>query len=266
MRFVLVHNHIFKNAGSTIDHLFERAGFANTRMEGSAESGTVYPGAILEAVQRDPSIEYVSSHVLRAPRPADAENLGFVDITFVRHPVDRLHSVWRYSRQEGVNDFPGIDRDATFGAFIDAVARSAPAHLHSPQTVVLGNARDFYFPPERRHLERAKAVLADTRFLGVVELFDASFEVFLACCAGLLPPGKDLAALAGPHPMVNASGAREGLEERLRRLRAELGEARYAFVERANQLDLELHRFARVELMRRQSLLLESGVSAPASA
>src|SRR6185312_7422833 len=102
MRFVLVHNHIFKNAGSTVDHLFERAGFVNTRMEATARSPTVYPGAILEAVARDPAIEYVSSHVLRAPRPPDGEHLGFIDITFLRHPIDRLHSIWRYSRQEGV--------------------------------------------------------------------------------------------------------------------------------------------------------------------
>jgi hypothetical protein len=120
MRFVLVHNHIFKNAGSTVDHLFERAGFVNTRMEATPESSTVYPSAIVEAVQRDPSIEYVSSHVLRAPRPPDAEDL---------------------------------------------------------------------------------------------------------------------------------------------RIRAELGEERYAFVERANRLDLELHRFAWEELLRRRALLLESTVS-----
>lgn len=261
MRFVLVHNHIFKNAGSTVDHLFERAGFSNTRMEATPDAQIVYPRAILEAVQRDPGIEYVSSHVLRAPRPPDMENVGFIDITFLRHPIDRLHSVWRYSRQEGVHDFPAIPKDAGFAYFVDAVARTAPAHLHSPQTVVLGNARDFYFPPDVRHLERAKAVLAETRFLGVVELFDASFEAFLACCAGLLPAGKDLGVLAGPHPAVNASGAREGLEDRLRRIRAELGGERYAFVERANRLDLELHRFAREELMRRHALLINSTVS-----
>ena len=264
MRFVLIHNHIFKNAGSTVDHLFERAGFANTRLEAAPGSGTVYPRAVAEAVGRVPSIEYVSSHVLRAPRPPDAENLGFIDITFVRHPVDRLHSVWRYSRQEGVHDFPGIAK-ATFAEFVDAIARASPVHLHSPQTAVLGNARDFYFPLGARHLERAKAAVAETRFLGVVDLFDASFEVFLACCAGLLPPGKDLGVLAGPHPAVNASGEREALAQRLQRIRAELGAERHAFVERANQLDLELYRHAREELLRRRALLLESAVSGGAA-
>jgi hypothetical protein len=266
MRFVFVHNHIFKNAGSTVDRVFERAGFANTRIEATPQAPTVYPRAILEAVARDPSIEYVSSHVLRAPRPPDQEHLGFIDITFLRHPIDRLHSIWRYSRQAGVHDFPEPYKKAAFADFVDAVAHSAPAHVHSPQTVTLGNARDFYFPPDRRHLEHAKAVVSDTRFLGVVDLFDASFEVFLASCSALLPPGRDAAALAGPHAAVNTSAPRdEDLAGRLQRIRAEVGERHYAFLERANALDVELFHHARDELLRRRSLLLESGVSGRAA-
>jgi len=262
MRFVFIHNHIFKNAGSTVDHVFERAGFANTRIEATPEAPTVYPRMILDAVARDPSIEYVSSHVLRAPRPPDQEHLGFIDITFLRHPVERLQSIWRYSRQEGVRDFPDAYKKATFAEFIDAVAHSAPAHVHSPQTVALGNARDFYFPPDLRHLEHAKAAVSDTRFLGIVDLFDASFEVFLASCKALLPPGKDVAALAGPHAAVNATAPHGAdLALRLQGIRAEIGERRYAFLERANALDLELFLHGRAELLRRRSLLLESGVS-----
>lgn len=255
MRFVFVHNHIFKNAGSTIDHIFEKAGFRNTAMEATPECDTVYPRAIVDAVQRDPSIEYISSHVLRRPRPPDAENLGFIDITFVRHPVDRLYSIYRYFRHESVQDFPEIDKDSSFAKFVDRMVAVSPVHLHSSQTICLGNERNFHFPPGRAHLDAAKAAVADARFLGVVDLFDMSFEVFLHFC-GTLVDGKDRSAMTGPFPVVNRSGEGDAsLVAKLIRIKEELGDERYAYLERTNALDLELYRFAREELLRRHSLV-----------
>lgn len=255
MRFVFLHNHIFKNAGSTVDHIFESAGFVNTRLESSGDSDTIYPRMVLEAVESDLSIEYLSSHVFRCPRPRDAENLGFIDIIFIRHPIDRLYSIYRYFGQEGVKDFPAIDKGASFAAFVGAISHVAPAHLHSPQTSCLGNERDFYFPPNRLLLQRAKDAIAETRFLGVVDLFDMSFQVFRHYC-NLLVPGKNLEAFSGPFPTINRSVEGElHMEDKLRMIREQLGDERYSYIERTNAMDLELYRYAREELIRRHSLI-----------
>lgn len=257
MRFVFLHNHIFKNAGSTVDRIFENAGFRHTPLEAG---GSVYPAMVVETVLGDSGIEYISSHVFRAPRPEDLEGIGFVDITFLRHPIDRLYSIYRYSRQPGVSDFPFAGKDVAFADFVHALAGMAPEHMHSPQTTCLGNRRDFYFPPGPTHLERAKAVVSDTRFLGVVDLFQESFRVFSYCCKQLMP-GKDLRAMEGPFESANKSpGGAASLDERLEEIRAELGAESWGFVERCNAIDMALYRFGREEVLRRHGLIAARGL------
>jgi len=263
MRFVFVHNHIFKNAGSTIDDLFERAGFHNTRLEATQSHPVVRTAHVLRALDADPAIEYVSSHSFQVPRPPDTDDIGFVDITFLRHPIDRLHSIYRYTRHPAVADFPMIDKSADFATFVDALLEHAPAHVHSPQTVCLGNDRNFHYPPGSAELDRAMRTVAATRFLGVVDLFDDSVHTFVACCRALME-GKDLSVFAGPFSAVNRSGGEAALEQRLESIGRALGPERLRFVEAANAADLELYRMGRDEVLRRRALVIARGpVPAP---
>jgi hypothetical protein len=258
MRFVFVHNHIYKNAGSTVDAVFEGAGFRHLAIEATPAAPLVHPHRVVDAVRADAQLDFISSHSFADPRPADLEDVGFVDITFVRHPIDRLYSIYTYSRQPGVSDFASIPRTATFAEFIDGVARNEPAHLHSPQTTCLGNHRNFYFPPGPAALDRARATVADTRFLGVVDRLEASFAVFVACCRGLMA-GKDVSRLEGPFEAVNRSATRTPLVERLARIEDELGRERYRWVESANACDMDLYRYACDELSRRHAAVFGSG-------
>lgn len=264
LRFVFVHNHIFKNAGSTVDSIFERAGFRPLAIEATAERPIVEAEQVLGVVQADPSIEYVSSHSFAVPRPPDVPGIGFVDITFLRHPMDRLASIYHYTRHPSVADFPFIEKSASFQAFVDALIEQAPHHIHSPQTTCLGNYRNFYYPPGEVALERAKAWVLDTRVLGVVDLFDASMQAFIGSCAALMP-GKNVDVFRGPFaPMNRSRGDQLDLDARLQRIAAELGPERVKFLEAANAADLDLYSTARREVLRRHGLVAGGSRAKPA--
>jgi hypothetical protein len=260
MRFVVLHNHIFKNAGSSIDKIFESAGFSNFRMDGP-DFETVYPDDVYRAVSLNSSIDYISSHVFRVPRPEDLPGLGFIDITFLRHPLDRLYSIYSYVRRPGVNDFPGLQKSIDFAQFIDYLVDSAPWHVYSPQVIALGGRRDFYFPPSLAHLNAASSAVLQTRFLGVVDRFVLSFEVFLHYAGNLVPLDR-LPFLRGPYPTENRSAAEViPVAQRIEFFEAKLGAERLAFLINSNELDLRLYSCAESELLRRASLIPEFGTS-----
>lgn len=197
--------------------------------------------------------ERPGAHSLLVPRPADLDDVSFVDITFLSHPVDRFQSIYNYFRMPHVRDFPSIPKEASFAEFLEGVRRDAPYHLHSPQVTCLGNERHFHFPPGPAALARAKAVL-DTRFLGTVDLIQVSFDTFVECNRVLFQ-GKDVAALAGPFEPVNGSPNKPlTLEERLAQAALALGPDRYRMLEAACEADLALYWCACAEVLRRHAL------------
>ena len=96
MRFVVVHYHIFKNAGSTVEQILERefAG-AFARLHGPTPDATIDGEDLAAFLQDHPSVRAVTSHHLRYPAP-EIRNVVLFDCCFVRHPLDRLDSLYSY--------------------------------------------------------------------------------------------------------------------------------------------------------------------------
>lgn len=90
-RVVLIHYHLFKNAGTTIDGILSRRfpGDGHGHLEGTYPWSSVSPGALLDYVKAHPEIEAVSSHQAYLPLPDD-QQIRFLPIVFLRHPIDRL--------------------------------------------------------------------------------------------------------------------------------------------------------------------------------
>ena len=88
MRFVILHYHIFKNAGSTIEEILGRSfgeGFA--RFDPLESDARVRGADLLCALERNPHLKAVSSHQIRYPMPK-ASGLIFFDLCFLRDPID----------------------------------------------------------------------------------------------------------------------------------------------------------------------------------
>ena len=104
MRFVVVHYHIFKNAGTSVERILERefpGAFA--RLHGPTADSTLDAEDLGIFLQENPTIQAVTSHHLRYPAPS-IRNAVIFDCCFLRHPLDRLDSLYSYYRKTDSTD------------------------------------------------------------------------------------------------------------------------------------------------------------------
>ena len=95
-RPVLVHYHIFKNAGTSVDVALQRSfGSRWTTFEGSHARDVQTSGQLGRFLQDRPEVCAVSSHLARPPLPFP----GCRPIAFLRHPLLRARSVYEFVRR-----------------------------------------------------------------------------------------------------------------------------------------------------------------------
>ena len=241
-RVVIVHNHVFKNAGSTIDWALRRNfnnGFDDHRDDARMILGPEYLGPYL---RDNPWIRALSTHHLRPPLPV-LDEMHLMSIMMFRHPIERVTSVYKFERKE-------IHAE-TLGAKF--------ARNHDIREYVLWRMR-FDVPPTIRNIhifrtlalpvnwqkEVNEAELAQARryvdsveMIGFVERFDESMVLFEDTLR-LFLPDIDLS-----YKIQNVGQRREEtLEERIQRLKKEVGDDAFQLLVERNRADLELYDYA----------------------
>jgi hypothetical protein len=247
VRDVIVHYHIFKNAGTSID----------TSLSASFGSGwlsydpdpvwtNVLPQEVLGVLESHPDLRAISSHQLRWPEPA-AEGLRVFPLVLLRHPVDRVRSIYDYGTRVGNTVVTG----KTFSEYVDwLLSPEGSIVARSFQTLFMSDDQALREIPEApsvvtpAHLESARRRIDGLEMFGLVERFEESVATFDRV---LRPKFPDLDLL--PH-LENASpGKAELLETRLTHVADSLGPRRYQRVIQENEADLELwhHAMAQFE-------------------
>lgn len=246
-RFVIVHYHVFKNGGSTIEAILEREfgdGFAT--LHGPDASSTLDGSELEGFLRRNPRIAAVSSHHLRYPKPAIRHTVIF-DCCFVRHPLERLDSLYRYSRSAASEDFLcACARRMNAREFFRELMNMAPHMISNVQVMQIACAGAFTRPAHCFDLDRAAEIFIDAAMPGVVEMFDES----LAAAEYFLKPAFPRLSLE--YVAQNVTRIATPRQERLARL---WGADLYEDLARLNQLDLELFRRAEQEIRRRIALI-----------
>lgn len=242
-RVVVIHNHVFKNAGSTIDWALRRNfgnDFVDHRDDMNMRRDPAYLGTYL---LENPNIRALSSHHLWLPLPF-LDNVKLIKIMMFRHPIERVTSVYNFERKQ--------TQAETLGARY--------ARDHNIREYILWRMR-FDVPPTIRNfhvfrclpssvrwqeevgepeLIKAKAFIQSLEMLGFVEFFDESmilFEKFLSTVFR----GIDLS-----YKMQNVGQQpSELLEFRIEKLRKVIGEDVFMLLMDRNRADLELYDYAR---------------------
>ncbi len=253
-RHVIVHFHMFKNGGSTIEAILDREfGGRFATVHGSHANSALDDNDIAAFISAHPNVAALSSHHLRYPLPLIRRTVLF-DCCFLRHPMDRLHSLYTYLRaapaEQGVED-PILALSKSVGPreFIMRLIEEAPHFVGNPQTLLIAAGGIFVRPLDETDLARAIETLRLMAVPGLVNMFDESLVAAEHCLGPAFPK------LRLHHIPQNVKRPSRKLDQRLEELRTLWGADMYEELLRLNRLDLELYSYTENEIHRRFSLV-----------
>jgi hypothetical protein len=247
MRFLLLHYHIFKNAGSTVEYILHRAfGERFVTLHGPQADSLLTASDVLRFLAGNSDVLAISSHHLKYPRPAACDLVVF-DLCFLRDPLERLRSMYQYMRRvEAFDELGKMAATLDFRGFTRELVSTHPHMINDVQVVLLAMGGAYTRPPCRADLEVALHVLREMAIPGVLDVFD---ETLVAAEYFLRPAFPELQfqyVKQNVAPVAAGTGPD---------LREELGDELYAQVAALNRLDDDLVARARDEVLRRYDMV-----------
>lgn len=247
-RKVILHYHLFKNAGSSVDHILAtNFGERWTTVEGEHPWSVLGTDALADVIHSNPKLLAISSHTTRLPIPV-LQNTVIYPIFFVRHPIDRVSSIYHFERkQQGANFSASTARENDFSGYVQRMLNNLDNEgivLSNFHTVCLSHAASGLTDLRQTKVDsfsltEARAFLAALPAFGLVEHFDQSVQGLQKWLQKPFP-GINFFPIR-----LNALAEREApLAIRLVRIKKELGSALYKDLLNINQYDLELYRYA----------------------
>jgi|CXWL01.1.fsa_nt_gi hypothetical protein len=246
MRDILIHHHIFKNAGSSfssiLDHNFGRN---HVNIEASEPWGVLHQDEIMRLIQDNPQIKAVSSHTARL-FPAKVGNIRFHPMLFLRHPIDRVGSVYSFERRQPNNSSSigaKIARQSSIKEYVAwRLTKGNGAVIRNFQVVFIsGRERDMrYAEATIDDLMLAKERIAQMKVFGLVEFFQESLVKLKKSHEEVME------SFEIKYAHQNQSADREEhIDSRIEVLKQALGAALYEELIEKNSLDIELYNTAR---------------------
>lgn len=243
-RPVVLHFHIFKNAGTTIDFILKQNfGKRLVHLHGDRFDSSLSNPEVLTFLEQHPDVAAISSHHLRPPKPA-SEDFTFLDVIVLREPLDRLCSIYDfYGRSDQQNDpLTKPAKSMQLGEFIRFLESEYPHLVKNPQLNFVANGGGAI--PNAQDLQRGTSLAMQAAILGVTELMD---QCLVTAEFAL---GEELGKIDFSYLSQNVTLDR-GRKAASDRLREACGEKFYNEICEAHALDSELHRCATEEANRR---------------
>lgn len=240
-RKVIIHFHNFKSAGTSIDYILQR-NFGGRWMAWEENDD---PAAITALIQKRPSLKAISSHTV-AIRLPESPGIQFFPIVFLRHPIDRAVSMYRFYNQ--YRRHPGQEaeqaRQTDLPGFI-AWQLERGRDYRNYYTMRLSQWNTGPEASEQGEFERARRALLELPFVGLVDQFDASLSR-LADYLGPDFPGFQIYSV-----QANVTAKTEvPLDQRLGKLRKDIGDTVYEQLNAANRDDIELYEIIRASYLK----------------
>lgn len=180
----IVHYHIFKNAGSSVDRALQEY-FKDrwSAFEGNHAHDIKSVVDVLAFLERNQDVLALSSHLARPPLPYD----DAVPIVFLRHPIARIRSVHSFVASDPAQHSHEIARIGGLGDYIEwafgsgrevggivirnyQVVHLSPASFRLP-SILCSEARE-------EDYEAAKSLLATWPCVGIADAYTESCQRF----------------------------------------------------------------------------------------
>jgi len=239
-RAIILHSHIFKNGGTTIDAVLKRNFGASALCCESFEDHFLSQKMILDTAQSE-GVKSISSHRIGLPPPKSGV-ATFIPLVMLREPLDRLGSIYSFykrqhedishecalARRKSFKDFVRILMEAGLDvSFADIQSQFFLASLSPPQY------------PSKANWDVVREIANSIPCVGVLELFDESLLLWERHLRKFFPE-INLAYIR-----KNVSQDRlEKLETRLDRIIDDLGAELVNLFQERNKFDYKLHDLA----------------------
>lgn len=185
VRNVLIHYHIFKNAGSSLDAILAESLGESWVPWDPGDADSVYgPRDVAAFLRETPGARAISSHTLRPPAPV-LEDTRVFPLIFLRHPILRAPSVYKYDRSlDGETERQRVAQRSTFAEYVQWCfqADGVPIFRDFQTLHLSGEQLRYENPrharPDRNAFLRAVALLESLEVFGIVERFNESVAQF----------------------------------------------------------------------------------------
>ena len=252
MRTVLLHCHIFKNGGTTIDGVLSK-NFGDLAINVERQDGPFFPqSAIVERAMSNERVVSIASHKIALPAPHH-ESIQFIPLVMLSDSWDRLGSMYAFYRRQtqDINHECRLAKRVSFRSFVDLLLKTGLNRSFSnlQSFFFLGNTTPQLYPSKTTWPVIATN-FSDSQCVGTLELFDESMVLWEEYLQEFIPR-IDLS-----YTKKNTSMERPPtIAERLRHLEGELGSALVLKFKENNEFDYQLYQMAqqriRYEIERR---------------
>lgn len=241
-RPVIVHYHLFKNAGTSVDTIL-KSNFGDRWIEIEGPEGKkLTPESLVEFIEANPQYDAISSHTAIVSLPV-LENVKIIPIFFFRNPIDRIRSAYDFERKQDAHT-PGAlkAKEGDFEYYMNwRMSTNNPWQVSEFHAFRL---KDFHeFTPAKQvqlFLFRAKKALDTLPIVGLVEHFDVSMTRLEEHIREFFPDFQSESV----HENTTASKALK-LSENIDKFRDRIGPDVYKKLLENNVIDLELYEYVK---------------------
>lgn len=242
-KIIIAHYHLYKNAGTSVD-LILGANFGDRWQEIEFKKKFQQSNSHLvqDWLASKPDILAFSSHTAMFPLPTVA-NLSLIPIVFLRHPIVRLWSVYKFERKHKkiINRTVKLAHKYDFAGYLNY-------QLDKPRNRSCRNFQTYRFSwlnaqPQLSELEQALTGLDFLPMVGIVDQFNLSMRNYERAIAKYYP----FFQFKPVHKNIT-SQRHLSLEEKLEQISSNLDQITYERLVDANQDDLKLYEAAREKL------------------
>ena len=186
---LLIHYHIFKNAGTSFEWALEQAlGKGFRSFDTSSPGGFISGRNLREFAGRNPEVKAISSHQAAPPAPG-IPGRELVTSILIRDPIARVRSIYAFERRQHASS-PGAvkAKELNFKQYVEWRLETSPALLCNFQVHFCSRTEDNrMLAPGREYLEEAIANLDTISIVGTVARYGEWLALAQKILSGLFP-------------------------------------------------------------------------------
>ncbi len=235
---ILIHHHIFKNAGTSFCYALKQY-FQNRFLEYDLPNSRIITQKDLgDFIQEHPEALAISGHHICLPTPQTA-NYQAISSILLRNPFSRIKSIYKFEQKQQAHTPGAIQaKKLNFKDYVLWRLEATPNMLGNYQTHYCSRSKpaDICKQPTEEELEIAIANLKTCAIVGTVERYENFLQLASQHLRQFFPD------ITLEYMRLNrTSQLQENAEDIKTNLVEELGEELVAELETKNQLDMKLY-------------------------